>query len=105
MKKRRRRKTGETRGDDLARYYDRRGVLGELDERPVEFALEEELRAQIMKGQRKRRLQNVSIKLDPAQIQALRKIATIKSIPYQTLIRHWLSEGIREELRLGANGR
>jgi len=38
--------------------------------------------------------------LDPAQIQGLRKIATMKSIPYQTLIRQWLAEGIRRELRL-----
>lgn len=83
-----------------AEYYDRRGVLGELEEGPVEFALEEELRKQILGGQRTRRLQNLSIKLDAAQIQALRKIATMKAIPYQTLIRHWLAEGIRKELDL-----
>ncbi|MBI4609789.1 MAG: hypothetical protein HY726_12360 [Candidatus Rokubacteria bacterium] len=69
-------------------------------EKPVEFALDEELRRQILKGNRARRLQNVSIKLDPAQIQALRKIATMRSIPYQTLIRQWLAEGIRRELRV-----
>ena len=83
-----------------AQYYDRHGVLGELDERPVEFALEEDPRRQILEGERARRLQNISIKLDPAQIQALRKIATMKSIPYQTLIRQWLADGIRKELRL-----
>jgi predicted DNA binding CopG/RHH family protein len=86
--------------EDLAEYYDRHGVLGELDERPVEFALNEDLRQQILRGKRMRRLQNVSIKLDPAQIQALRKIATMKSIPYQTLIRQWLAEGISKELHL-----
>lgn len=85
-----------------AEYYDRRGVLSELEEAPVEFALEEELRQQILQGRRRRRLQNISIKLDPAQIQALRKIATTRSIPYQTLIRQWLAEGIRKELRLTA---
>lgn len=85
-----------------AAYYDRRGVLGELEERPIAFALDEELRKQILHGQRSRRLQNLSIKLDPAQIQALRKIATMKSIPYQTLIRQWLAEGIRKELRLSS---
>ncbi len=84
----------------LADYYDRRGVLGEIDNRPIEFALDEELRRQILRGERTRRLQNISIKLDPAQIQALRKIATMKSIPYQTLIRQWLADGIREELDL-----
>src|SRR6266540_2742707 len=86
--------------ESLAQYYDRRGVLGELVERPVEFALEEELRRQILRGERARRLQNISIKLDPAQIQALRKIATMKSIPYQTLIRQWLADCIRRELHL-----
>jgi predicted DNA binding CopG/RHH family protein len=66
----------------------------------VEFSLDEELRRQILEGRRTRRLQNISIKIDPAQIQALKKIAVMKSIPYQTLIRHWLSECIRRELRI-----
>jgi hypothetical protein len=86
--------------EDLAKYYERRGVLGELKNGAVEFVLEEELRRQILAGRRTRRLQNISIKLDPAQIQALRKIATMKSIPYQTLIRQWLADGIRKEFRL-----
>ena len=87
--------------EDLPKYYDRRGVLAEIEERHVEFALHDELRRAILKGERVRRLQNLSIKLDAAQIHALRKIATMKAIPYQTLIRHWLAEGIRKELRLG----
>jgi len=85
-----------------ARDDDRRGVLGELVGRPVEFALDEELRGQILEGSRGRRLRNVSIKLDPVQIQAVRKIATMRSVPYQTLIRQWLAEAIRKELRIGA---
>ena len=85
-----------------APYYDRRGVLGELAGRPVEFALDEELRGQILEGSRGRRLRNVSIKLDPVQIQAVRKIATMRSVPYQTLIRQWLAEAIRKEPRIGA---
>jgi hypothetical protein len=93
-------KAGARIKETPAEYYERRGVLGELDEVPVEFALEEELRNQILTGKRTRRLQNISLKIDPTQIQALRKIATIKSIPYQTLIRQWLAEGIRKELRL-----
>lgn len=87
-------------GEKLAEYYDRHGVLSELNDRPVEFALEEELRRQILGGKRLRRLQNISVKLDPVQIQALRKIATMKSIPYQTLIRQWLAEAIHRELSL-----
>ena len=86
--------------EDAAEYCEQRGVLGEIKHAPVEFALDDELRRQILAGQRTRRLQNISIKLDPAQIVALRKIATLKSIPYQTLIRTWLAEGIRRELHL-----
>ena len=85
-----------------AAYYDRRGVLKGLRTTDVAFALDEELRRQILGGERGRRLRNVSVKLDPAQIQALRKIATMRSIPYQTLIRQWLAEAIRRELRIGS---
>jgi hypothetical protein len=83
-----------------AAYYDRHGVLGEIEDGPVEFALDEELRRQILGGERSRKLQNVTIKLDPVQVQALRKIAAMKSIPYQTLIRTWLAAGIRRQLGL-----
>jgi len=81
-------------------FYDRRGVLRDIEERPVEFALDEELRRAILKGERARRLQTLSRKVDAAQVHALRKIATMKAIPYQTLIRQWLAEGIRKELHL-----
>jgi hypothetical protein len=87
--------------EEGAKYYDRRGVLRQIEERPVEFSLDEALRRAILKGERARRLQNLSIKLDATQIQALRKIATMRAIPYQTLIRQWLAEGIRKEFRLG----
>jgi hypothetical protein len=86
--------------EELARYYDSHGILEEIVDKRVEFDLDGELRDQILNGRRTHRLENISIKLDPAQIQALRKIATMKSIPYQTLIRQWLAEGIRRELRL-----
>ena len=54
-----------------AAYYDRRGVLKGLRTTDVAFALDEELRRQILGAEHGRRLRNVSIKLDPAQIQAL----------------------------------
>ena len=97
------RRSGGRTKENLAEYYNRRGVLGELDEGPIEFSLEEELRQQILTGKRTCRLQNISIKLDPVQIQALRKIATMRSIPYQTLLRQWLAEAIRKELHLKIN--
>ncbi len=86
--------------ESAAAYYDKRGVLGDLKERPIEFSLTEDVREQILSGGRARRLQNISIKLDPVQIQAMRKIAVMKSTPYQSLIRQWLAERLRQELNL-----
>ena len=90
----------KTKNLNNAAYYDRHGVLDQLKDEPVVFALDEELREQILQGKRKRKLKNISIKLDEAQIIALKKIATLKSIPYQTLVRQWLAEGISNELHL-----
>jgi hypothetical protein len=36
----------------------------------------------------------------PLQIQAIKKVATTKSNPYQTLIRHWLSENLKKGLHI-----
>jgi predicted DNA binding CopG/RHH family protein len=79
-------------------YYERADILEELLEEPVEFNMNDQLRKDILLKRRKRKLQNVTIKIDPLQIRAIRKLATIKSIPYQTLIRHWLSQEIKKEL-------
>lgn len=81
-------------------YYDQVNILDELLEEPVEFRLSDKLRREILSKKRKRKLQNLTIKIDPLQVQAIRKLATSKSIPYQTLIRHWLSEEIKKELNL-----
>jgi len=86
--------------ESLAQYYDRRGVLGELDVRPVEFALEEELRRQILGASGRAGSRTSPSSSTQLRSQALRKIATMKSIPYQTLIRQWLADGVRRELHL-----
>ena len=83
-----------------AKYYDEHGVLEEIIEEPLEMSLETELRKAILSGKRRRNLKNISIKMDPLQIQAIKKVATMKSIPYQTLIRHWLSENLKRELHI-----
>ncbi len=83
-----------------ADYYDQINILDELLEESAEFSVGERLRRDILSKKRKRKLQNITIKIDPLQVQAIRKLATTKSIPYQTLIRHWLSEEIKKELNL-----
>jgi predicted DNA binding CopG/RHH family protein len=83
-----------------AEYYEERDILEEIIEDPVEFSLDEGLLRDILQKKRKRKLQNVTIKMDPLQVRTIRKLATMKSMPYQTLVRHWLSDKIRQELDL-----
>jgi len=85
---------------DWSEYYDQVDILDELLEEPVHFSLDDQLQKEILSGKRVRRLKNLTIKMDPLQVQMIRKMAVTKSIPYQTLIRHWLSEKIKSELNL-----
>jgi len=41
----------------------------------------------------------ISIRLDPEQITAAKKIAAAKSVGYQTQLRMWIAEGIRREAK------
>ncbi len=79
-------------------YYDDREILEEIADETVDLVLGDGLFQDILSGKRKRKLKNVTIKIDPLQIKAIKKLSTMKSIPYQTLIRHWLAEGIKQEL-------
>ena len=83
-----------------AEYYEKHDILKEIKDEPVEMSLETELRASILSGKRKVKLKNISVKIDPLQIRAIKKIAAMKAIPYQTLIRHWLSQYIKRELHI-----
>jgi len=83
---------------NLTRYYDERNILDEIIDESVDLILDEHLRDDILSGKRKRKLKNVTIKIDPLQVKAIKKLSTMKSIPYQTLIRSWLAEGIKTEM-------
>ena len=83
---------------DWIKYYEDRDILNEVTGDPTDLVLDEGLRQEILSGKRKRNLKNVTIKIDPLQVMAIKKLSTMKSIPYQTLIRHWLAEGIKHEL-------
>lgn len=82
----------------LAEFYEEADILDEIVEDPVEFTLDEELLRDILSRRRKRKLENVTLKMDPIQLRAIRKLATAKSIPYQTLVRHRFSEQLKREL-------
>jgi predicted DNA binding CopG/RHH family protein len=81
-------------------YYDRENILREITDEAVDLSLDDHLRRDILSGKRRRKLKNITLKIDPLQIIAIKKLATMKSMPYQTLIRHWLAEEIKKELEL-----
>ena len=93
-------KKNKAEGKKWADYSDRADILDELVEESVEFSLDDQLLREILNKKRKRKLQNVTIKMDPLQVNTIRKLATLKSMPYQTPMRHWISDKIRQELIL-----
>lgn len=93
-------KREQQKADKWAEFYDQGSILDQIMEEPVEFSIDKKLQKDILAKRRKRKLQNVTIKMDPLQIVTIRKLAAMKSIPYQTLIRHWLSDKIRKELNI-----
>ncbi|MEA3361159.1 MAG: hypothetical protein U9R17_17370 [Thermodesulfobacteriota bacterium] len=86
------------RKKDWVEYYDNKNILDEIKDEPVDLSLDDYLRHDILSGKRKRTLKNITIKVNPLHITAIKKLATMKSMPYQTLIRHWLAEEIKKEL-------
>ncbi len=81
-------------------YYDKKGVLGEIIDEDIVISLDEALAKDIVTGKRRRKLQNVTIKIDPLYLISIKKVATKKGIPYQTLVRQWVAEKIRKELKI-----
>ncbi|MCL5061762.1 MAG: CopG family antitoxin [Nitrospiraceae bacterium] len=81
-------------------YYDTHGVIADITDEDIDLSLDEELRQDILKRKRKRKLRNISIKIDPLYLQFIKKVATSKGIPYQTLVRLWLTEKIGKELKI-----
>ena len=83
---------------DCIEYYENCDLLKEITYAPADVSLTDDLRHNILSGKRKRKLKNVTIKIDPLQVMAIKKLSAMKSIPYQTLIRHWLAESIKQEM-------
>jgi predicted DNA binding CopG/RHH family protein len=86
------------RKKDWVGCYEDRSILKEVTDESVEQVLDEALRQDIISGKRRRNMKNITIKIDPLQSMAIKKLSTMKSIPYQTLIRHWLAEGLKHEM-------
>jgi len=91
-------KKKESVAKNWIQYYDDHDILDEISDESVDLVIDARLRDDIVSGKRKRNLKNVTIKVDPLQIKAIKKLSAMKAIPYQTLIRHWLAEGIKAEM-------
>ncbi|PIY46296.1 MAG: hypothetical protein COZ05_05920 [Armatimonadetes bacterium CG_4_10_14_3_um_filter_59_10] len=63
------------------------------------FGLAPRLRDDILSGRRKRAKVSVSLRLDPAHLAAVKKVATVKSLGYQNLMRMWIAEKLKDELQ------
>lgn len=82
--------------EEEARFWDEHDTMEFVDDfESVEVEIDSELEAEILN---KRELKKpVTLRLEPNQIEAVKKIANSKGLPYQTLIRMWINEAIRRE--------
>lgn len=62
----------EAANRDLVKCYDHGDLLDELTDEPVDLSLTDELRQSILEGKRRHKLRNVTLKLDPMQLNAIR---------------------------------
>jgi len=78
-----------------AEFWDTHNSLDYLEsDEPEEVELNPELAAKISERAQTKR---VTLRLRVSQIEAAKEIARKKDIPYQTLIRSWVAQAIREE--------
>lgn len=78
-------------------FWDNHDSMEYLDDfESVEIEISSELEGKILN---KRELKKpVTLRLEPSQIEAVKNIASKKGLPYQTLIRMWIVDGIRKEI-------
>lgn len=82
---------------EMAEFWDTHSVADFADElEEVKTDIDPELKSTI-KTRAQSRLKMVSLRLREEQISAVKTIAESKDIPYQTLIRSWISAAIEAE--------
>ncbi|MFN7922985.1 MAG: hypothetical protein U0Q16_22975 [Bryobacteraceae bacterium] len=81
-----------------AEYFDSHSVAGVWDQLPVaKPAKLSKILTRSIQDRHSTRKTPISIRLGPEQIVAAKKIASAKSVGYQTQLRMWIAEGIRRE--------
>ncbi|MEW5763051.1 MAG: CopG family antitoxin [Bacillota bacterium] len=83
--------------EKMAEFFDRYSFAEAMEKglfEPDEVELAPELAAKIAERSKTKR---VTLRLRVSQIEAAKRIAKEKDIPYQTLLRSWIAEAIRRE--------
>jgi len=86
--------------EEAAHYFQTHSVadlwsqLSEVEPAKVSKALEKSIQERHATAK-----SPISIRLDPKQIAAAKKIAAAKSVGYQTQLRMWIAEGIQREAK------
>jgi len=81
--------------EEEAKFWETHSVSDYWDEfEPVKEELDPKLRAKI---KARANLKRVTLRLSQEQITAAKRIAAEKGIPYQTLMRMWIVEGIKAQ--------
>jgi len=82
--------------EEEARFWDEHDTTDFIgDFEPTEIELDQELKEKILNKSEPKK--PITIRLETNQIEAVKKIAISKGLPYQTLIRMWINEAIRKE--------
>lgn len=82
--------------EEEVKFWDNHDSTEYLDEfETVEIKVVPELEKKILNKSELKK--PVTLRLEPSQIEAVKNIAGKKGLPYQTLIRMWVVEGIRKE--------
>lgn len=83
--------------EEEALFWDSHDSTEYLDDlEPVEIEVTPELKEKISSARELKK--PITLRLEPNQIDAVKKIASKKGLPYQTLIRMWIVEGISREV-------
>jgi len=83
--------------EEAAEFFDSYGFAEAMERglfEPDEVELDPELAARIAERSKTKR---VTLRLRVSQIEAAKEIAKKKDIPYQTLMRSWIAQGIERE--------
>jgi len=86
--------------EEMAEFFDRHSFAEAMEKglfEPDEVELTPELAAKIRERSKTKR---ITLRLRVSQVEAAKAIARQKEIPYQTLMRSWIAEGIRREREL-----